>query len=254
LVAGVNAALRAGAKEPDFVLSRLDGYIGVLIDDLVTKGADEPYRMFTSRAEYRLLLREDNADLRLSEIGYKYGLLDENSYRRLQQKRESIEFYKNRLQSHAFFVAEETNRYLEERKITPLKERVLADILLRRPGIGWKELCDLGFDGKNAQNEVAEQVVTQIKYAGYIKRDTELLHGMQKNERLRIPKEIDFDKIPGLSSEIRQRLRLSRPETVGQASRLCGVTPAAMANLVIFLTTKELRARVINQNKDHEEG
>jgi tRNA uridine 5-carboxymethylaminomethyl modification enzyme len=234
LIAGINAALQCRVAEP-FVLSRLDGYMGVLVDDLVTKGTDEPYRMFTSRAEYRLLLREDNADLRLSEKGHELGLLGDDAYRMLERKRASITRYSDELRSYYFYPRSETNEALERRGLAVLKDRASAEVLLRRPEVNWLGLCDLGFPGHEAPPEVREQVEIQVKYRGYIERDLEVLEGVRKNEFLAIPLDLDFSQVPGLSTEIRGRLQLTRPETIGQASRLAGVTPAAVANLMIYL-------------------
>jgi tRNA uridine 5-carboxymethylaminomethyl modification enzyme len=240
LIAGINAALKAKGLEP-FTLSRLDGYIGVLVDDLVTKGADEPYRMFTSRAEYRLLLREDNADLRLSEFGHKIGLLGEESYRLFSERRNVIEKSKEDLRRTFFLPTNEVNSWFLARGLNPLKDRVSGEALLRRPEIGWNDLCSLGFAGDDVEDSVKEQVEIQTKYEGYIRRDMELLEGCRKSERVLIPSEVDFDHVPGLSTEVRGRLKMARPETIGQASRLAGVTPAAVANLMIYLKMRENR-------------
>jgi tRNA uridine 5-carboxymethylaminomethyl modification enzyme len=241
LVAGINAARRVAELEP-FVMSRLDGYIGVLVDDLITKGTDEPYRMFTSRAEYRLLLREDNADLRLGEKGYQLGLLGSREFEMLQQKKAEIEKWHAELGQHYFGPNQENVKsWLSEKGMPSLKDRISAGVFLRRPEASWSDLCELGFPGVEADETVREQVEIQIKYEGYIKRDLELLEGVRKNELLKIPGSIDFDQIPGLSSEIRSRLKTTRPETIGQASRLAGVTPAAVANLMIYLKMQKAR-------------
>jgi tRNA uridine 5-carboxymethylaminomethyl modification enzyme len=241
LIAGINAALLVGEKDP-FTVSRLEGYIGVLVDDLVTKGADEPYRMFTSRAEYRLLLREDNADLRLSEKGWKLGLLGDEHYAQVSRRRNAIEKLSTALTTHYFYPHAPTNDWLAERELVTLKDRVSAEVFLRRPEINWKSICELGFPGADAEESVAEQVEIQVKYKGYIQRDMDTLEGVRKNEFLKIPLAMDFDLVPGLSNEIRGRLKLTRPETIGQASRLMGVTPAAVANIMIFLKMQDSRA------------
>lgn len=242
IIAGINAALGVLGKEP-YSVSRDEGYIGVLIDDLVTKGADEPYRMFTSRAEYRLLLREDNADLRLSESGRRVGLLGDDEYRVFLSRKYGIEHWCDQLKKYFFLPHDSVNRWFASRGLSLLKDRVSAESLLRRPEISWNELCDLGFPGTEVNEGVREQVEIQTKYEGYIKRDMELMEGFRKNENLRIPFDLDFDVIPGLSSEIRGRLKLTRPETIGQASRLAGVTPAAVANLLIYLKMLENQRR-----------
>jgi tRNA uridine 5-carboxymethylaminomethyl modification enzyme len=241
LIAGINAALSVRGED-SFILSRLDGYIGVLIDDLVTKGTDEPYRMFTSRAEYRLLLREDNADLRLGEMGHRLGLLGTREFEMLQKKKADIESWHSKLSSHAFLPSHAGVReFLEKRDQPALKDRVTATQFLRRPEVGWTDLCALGFEGSDADEVVREQVEIQIKYDGYIKRDLELLEGVRKNELLKIPSAVNFEEVPGLSSEIRIRLKQARPETIGQASRMTGVTPAAVASLMIYLKMQDSR-------------
>ncbi|MCM2323143.1 MAG: tRNA uridine-5-carboxymethylaminomethyl(34) synthesis enzyme MnmG, partial [Oligoflexia bacterium] len=240
LIAGINAALKVQHRDP-IVLSRLDGYIGVLIDDLITKGTDEPYRMFTSRAEYRLILREDNADLRLGDLGRKVGLLGDEEFRILSEKRAAIDQWRGELSKFYFMPSEKVNGWLEDREMSVLKDRVSAEVLLRRPEMDWGRLCELGFGGSSVQEDVQEQLEIQVKYEGYIRRDLDLLEGMRKNEELRIPEGLNFDQVPGLSNEIRGRLKASRPDTIGQASRLVGVTPAAVANLMIFLKMQERR-------------
>lgn len=235
LIAGLNAALLVMGREP-FTMTRLDGYIGVMIDDLVTKGTDEPYRMFTSRAEYRLVLREDNADLRLSEKGFRLGLLDESSFRRVEKLRSDIEHQRSALVSHFFYPTEDNNSRFESLGIAPIKDRVSAEVLLRRPEVDWEKLQRLGvLEMPGANDRLREQVEIQIKYEGYIRRDLEVLEGVRKAEFLKISNNLDFDSVPGLSTEIRSRLKRARPETVGQASRMPGVTPSAVANILIYL-------------------
>jgi tRNA uridine 5-carboxymethylaminomethyl modification enzyme len=242
LIAGINAALSVQNKDP-FVLSRLDGYIGVLIDDLILKGTDEPYRMFTSRAEYRLLLREDNADLRLSEPGYKIGLLSEENFRKFEIRRNEIEKWKKNLSQKFFMPDEPTNSWFSGRNLNVLKDRVSAAVLLKRPEITWNELCELGLDGQDVDADIREQVEIQVKYAGYIQRDMDLLEGVRKNETLKIPTSLLFDQVPGLSAEIQGRFKQTRPETIGQAARMPGITPAAVANLMIYLKMQDSHAR-----------
>jgi tRNA uridine 5-carboxymethylaminomethyl modification enzyme len=195
--------------------------------------------MFTSRAEYRLLQREDNADLRLSEMGRKIGLLDDKSYALFERRREDIQRYGAELESFYFYPNSSVNGKLSERGLSTLKDRVSAEVLLRRPELNWKELCNLGFPGEAAEESVAEQLEIQVKYKGYIQRDMDTLEGVRKSEQLKIPADICFDDVPGLSTEIRSRFKVTRPETIGQASRLMGVTPSAVAGLMIFLKMKE---------------
>ena len=241
LIAGINAALFASERDP-FTISRTEGYIGVLADDLVLKGADEPYRMFTSRAEYRLLLREDNADLRLSEAGRKLGLIDDHQYALFEKRRNEIESAKQDLSRFYLLPNERVNGWLSDHGQSPLKDRVAGDVFLRRPEIKWETLCELGFQPASVPDDVAEQVEIQVKYEGYIKRDLEILEGIQKSEQVLIPVGMDFEQVPGLSNEIKSRLRLTRPETLGQASRMMGVTPAAVANILIYLKMQAHRS------------
>lgn len=234
LIAGINAA-RVSKHLEEFIVTRLDGYIGVLIDDLVTKGTDEPYRMFTSRAEYRLLQREDNADLRLSEKGYEIGLLSKDNYLLFCARRQAIELHREQLKNFFILPNEAVNEWLNRKGLPPLKDRVSAEVFLRRPEINWDAVIELGYPGADLSPDVKEQLEIQVKYEGYIRRDIELLEGMRKSERVKFPPGIDFEGVPGLSNEIKSKLSLVRPETIGQASRISGVTPAAMANLMIFL-------------------
>ena len=238
LLAGMNAALSSLGRDP-LVLNRWDGYMGVMIDDLILKGTDEPYRMFTSRAEYRLLLREDNADLRLSEIGFRAGLLQESDYRMFQNKCERIATLRSALDAASGGPSTEVlQRWLAEQGHPLLKDRVSLSTLLKRPEVDVGVLNALGLLPEGAMPldpEVAEQVEIQIKYEGYIARDLQALEGMRKSEHLALPADLAVDEVPGLSSEIRARLKQTRPETLGQASRLQGVTPAAVANLMIYL-------------------
>lgn len=224
LVAGANAALLAQNKD-SLIISREMAYIGVMIDDLTTRGADEPYRMFTSRAEHRLSLREDNADIRLFELAAGAGLIGQKEVDITSEKLNSIKKYKNIAENHR------------------MKQGVSAAELLKRPEINWRTLCELGLPGLDARREVYEQIETQIKYEGYIKRDLELLDGVKRQERMKIPAWVEYDKVPGLSNEIKNRLKATRPETLGQMNRMPGITPAAVANLVIFIKISEERRK-----------
>ena len=238
LIAGMNAALSVQEKSP-FILSRLDGYIGVLIDDLILKGSDEPYRMFTSRAEHRLHLREDNADLRLSELGYRVGLLGEGDYRTFTKKREAIAKLSHEVEISSMVPNAATNEWVASQGLAILKDKTSFSAFLRRPEVSIDLLTRLPTEDRLDLTEYAadviEQVEIQVKYAGYIQRDLDLLEGVRKNEGLRIPAGLGYDLVPGLSTEITMRLKETRPETIGQASRLQGVTPAAVANILIYL-------------------
>jgi len=249
IIAGINAAQQALGRD-SFCLSRSDGYIGVLIDDLILKGSDEPYRMFTSRAEYRLLLREDNADLRLSPLGVSLGLLEPEAARGFQDRVEALEAIKKELGNFYFYPNEETNRAFAELGLNPIRDRVAAEVLLRRPEMNLQVLSTLGFPGAGGLNPaVGEQVEVQVKYSGYIQKDLELLEGVRAAEKMEIPSGLDFEGVAGLSNEIKGRLKDVRPENLGQASRIQGVTPAAVANLMIHL--KNLGLRVGRAQEDN---
>ncbi|OFZ20125.1 MAG: tRNA uridine-5-carboxymethylaminomethyl(34) synthesis enzyme MnmG [Bdellovibrionales bacterium GWB1_55_8] len=246
LVAGVNAAaLILGG--PEFVLSRSEGYIGVLIDDLVTRGSDEPYRMFTSRAEFRLLLREDNADLRLSERGHRVGLLPAEHFNEVVQRRFRIQQRRADLEGFYLSPGGVADAWLLANQLTPLKDRTSGAQFLKRPEVNWDTLCALGFAGEGEQPAVAEQVEISIKYQGYIERELELWKRVGNSDLLSVPLDLDFEKVPGLSTEIRARLKASRPETLGHAARMQGVTPAAVASLAVYL---KLRERRLETQKD----
>lgn len=242
LIAGINAARKAKG-DAEFMLSRLDGYVGVLIDDLILKGSDEPYRMFTSRAEYRLLLREDNADLRLSPKGIELGLLGDRERAMFERKRSEIETLKNSIGKQAFLPNEETQVRFQALGLATIKDKTNCEVLLRRPEVDFGMLSRLGASfPEGISAESLEQVEIQVKYRGYIEKDLQMLEGVRSAERMRIPAGIDFDRVGGLSNEIKGRLSEVRPENLGQASRIQGVTPAAIANLMIYLKNKHPRA------------
>ena len=237
IIAGINAALQT-QKKPEFVLTRLDGYIGVMIDDLILKGSDEPYRMFTSRAEYRLLLREDNADLRLSPLAIKIGMLSSDSQAIFESKVSKIDSLKNETSLHYFYPNVETNLKFSDLNLSLLKDRVSAEMLLRRPEVTFETLASLGFAPSINNEEAFEQIEIQIKYSGYIEKDMQLLEGVRNAEGMRIPMNFDYTSVAGLSNEVKGRLKETRPENIGQASRIQGVTPAAVANLMIYIKNK----------------
>ncbi|RLA86684.1 MAG: tRNA uridine-5-carboxymethylaminomethyl(34) synthesis enzyme MnmG [Deltaproteobacteria bacterium] len=233
IIAGINAALKVLEREP-FTLDRSEAYIGVLIDDLVTKGTREPYRMFTSRAEYRLLLREDNADLRLMEKGYRLGLVDEETYRRMLKKREMISREIERLGEIKLRPTPGVNDKLRSLGTAPIRSPITLEDLLRRPEVRYEDLKVFDPEPNNLPPEVVEQIEIEVKYAGYIKKQEELVEKFRKMERIRIPEGMDYD-LPGLSREIREKLSKIRPTTLGQASRISGVTPAAISILMVQL-------------------
>ena len=239
LIAGINAAQRI-LERGEFIVSRAEGYIGVLIDDLVLKGVDEPYRMFTSRAEYRLLLREDNADMRLSESARKLGLLSDEKYARFDEKRRLIDEENAKLGVSYFNPTAENNEKLKAVETAEIKDRISARHLLRRPEIVYSKLKEIGYIPSTEWADVLEQVEIQVKYEGYIKRDLEMLAAYSKNEELRIPKAFEYQSVGGLSSEVIERLTKVRPETLGQALRVHGITPAAVAAILVHMkSTKD---------------
>jgi tRNA uridine 5-carboxymethylaminomethyl modification enzyme len=234
LVAGINAALKVKERGP-FVLDRSEAYIGVLIDDLVTKGTKEPYRMFTSRAEYRLILREDNADLRLMEKGHRLGLVADATYRRCLEKKEAIAGELVRLRQIKVKPTAGINDALRELGSTPLKNVISLEELLRRPELSYQDLRVFDSSHDSLAPEVVEQIELEVKYAGYIRKQEELMERFRRMERLRIPEDMRYDATPGLSQEIKEKLSTIRPMTLGQASRISGVTPAAISILMVQL-------------------
>ncbi len=263
LIAGINAARLLSGKEP-VVLSRADGYIGVLIDDLVTKETAEPYRMMTSRAEYRLLLRQDNADLRLTDIGHEIGLIDDARYELFSKKREIITSEIERLKNTFVGANKHLQEFLEEKGSMPIATRVsLADIL-KRPEMSYNDIvslgkladqvygknngqaeegesCEGGFGGEIEipeeldRNEIVRQIEIQIKYEGYIDRQHAQVEHMRKLEEKKIPQDIDYSEVRNLRIEARQKLEKIRPESIGQASRISGVSPADISMLMLYL-------------------
>jgi len=234
LMAGINAVLKIRGEEP-LILSRSQAYIGVLIDDLVTKGTDEPYRMFTSRAEYRLLLREDNADFRLRDIGYRLGLVDEQIYREFCEKRKKVEILLKRLNEFKIRPEPSVQERLKKLGTTPIKNVVSLAQLLKRSEISIKDLAVFDEELKNIEDQVAEEVEIRIKYEGYIKRQERQVEQLRKIEEIRIPEDIDYSKVHGLTKEAVEKLSKVRPLTLGQASRIPGITPASIVALQIHL-------------------
>lgn len=232
LMAGINAALKLISKEP-LILKRHEAYIAVLIDDLITKGAQEPYRMFTSRAEYRLLLREDNADLRLREHGRRVGLVNNRDYDRYVQKKEKIKEMLESLKKERIVPTEEINKKLAEKGLTQIDQPTTLDKFLRRPEVNYELLRDLGFYEREAKKDVVYQVEMNIKYEGYIDRQLEEVKRRAQDEKMEIPDGIDFGAIPGLSAEAVEKLTKFRPTSIGQAMRTFGVTPGSMTALMI---------------------
>ena len=233
LIAGINAARSIDDKEA-IILDRATAYIGVLIDDLVTKGTNEPYRMMTSRAEYRLLLRQDNADLRLTELGREIGLVDDERYNIFIEKKKNIESELKRLNSEKI-KPQEADDYLKERGFSPLGRTLSLYEFLKRPEIDYKVLQELGkYDG-NLDIGVREQCRITAKYEGYIKKQISQVESFNKLEKRKIPKNFDYNLISGLRLEAKQKLSEIRPVNIGQASRISGVSPADISVLLVFL-------------------
>jgi tRNA uridine 5-carboxymethylaminomethyl modification enzyme len=234
LIAGINAALKAQKKEP-LILDRSDAYIGVLIDDLVTKGTNEPYRLLTSRAEYRLILRHDNADVRLTGYGFKVGLIKEDRYSRFLCKLDKIETEKQRLKETTIKPTKEIQELLFNLSGSELKDGIKPYELLKRPEIQYSHLLKIGFGNNELETEVLEQVEIQIKYEGYIEKSLQQVEKMKKMDSKKIPDNIDYDSINGLASEARQKLKQVRPLSIGQASRISGVNPADISILLVYI-------------------
>ena len=233
-MAGVNAAMEVLGREP-YVLDRSQAYIGVLIDDLVTKENHEPYRMMTSRAEYRLLLRQDNADLRLMKIGHEIGLVDDRAYERLLWKEKAIEEEMERLEKAVVGANEKVQSFLEAHGSTPLKSGSTLAELVRRPELNYFVLAELDENRPDLPYDVAEQVNINIKYAGYIKRQKQQVAQFKKLESKRLDPDFDYSTVPSLRREAVQKLNLYKPMNIGQASRISGVSPADISVLLIYL-------------------
>ncbi|PID57152.1 tRNA uridine-5-carboxymethylaminomethyl(34) synthesis enzyme MnmG [candidate division KSB3 bacterium] len=235
LMAGINAVLHIRGEDP-FILDRSEAYIGVMLDDLVTRGTEEPYRMFSSRAEYRLLLRQDNADLRLLEKGYRLGLISEQQYLNFQKKKRQIEDESERLRTIWIKANPELNEILRLRGTPELQHPVSLDQLLKRPQLHYRDLKLLGENlVRTLDPAVEQQIEVQCKYEGYIKRQIEQVGKFKKLEQQRIPEDFDYSKVQGLSHEIQGRLEAVRPLSIGQASRISGMTPAAISIIAVWL-------------------
>lgn len=237
IIAGINAALLVQEKEP-LILQRSDAYIGVLIDDLVTKGTNEPYRIMTSRAEYRLLLRQDNADLRLTEKGYLVGLVTAERYQMFTDKCEMVDHEKTRLASLNVPPDEVTQQILREKNSSEIRQHTALLELLKRPEISYVDLRKMTENFPNLPEEVIEQVEVQVKYQGYIKKQMEQVERFQKLESKNIPDWINYEELTGLSIEAKQKLSKLRPSSVGQASRISGVSPADVSMLLVYMEQK----------------
>jgi len=238
LIAGINATQKIKGKEP-VILDRTQGYIGVLIDDIVTKGTNEPYRMMTSRAEYRLLLRQDNADLRLTEIGYSVGLISEERYQKFLKKKENIEKEIERLKGAVVKPTKEVNEFLKSRGTAELTTGTKFADLLKRSEITYEDLKIIDKERPDLSEQVKEEVEIQVKYEGYIKLQEEQVEKFKKLEKKLLPEDIDYENIKGICLEARQKLNKHKPHSIGQASRISGVSPADISVLLIYLQTRK---------------
>ena len=234
IIAGINSARKVKGLEP-LILNRSQAYIGVLIDDLITKGTNEPYRMMTSRAEYRLLLRQDNADLRLTEIGHEIGLISEERYEQLIKKRKMIQKETDRLMNTTVGASEKVQSFLKKNDSTPLQSGSTLAELLKRPELSYDKLGDIDDDRPDLPADVMEQVNIELKYDGYIKRQMRQVEQFNKLENKKIPEDIDYHKVYSLRKEAEQKLSEIRPASVGQASRISGVSPADISVLLVYL-------------------
>ncbi len=238
LMAGINAALKIQKRAP-LILSRAEAYIGVLIDDLVTRGTAEPYRMFTSRAEYRLILREDNADLRLRDKGYAIGLVSKELHDFYQEKKDDIAREVTRLKKTWVKSKPDINALLTERGTTAISGEASLDQLLKRPELAYKDIAGISPPSQPLTDSAAEQVEIQIKYEGYIERQLQQVDRFSSLEQRSIPADMDYDAVTGLGAEVRQKLNQVRPASLGQATRISGVTPAAISLLMVALEKKK---------------
>ncbi|HGQ0759268.1 TPA: tRNA uridine-5-carboxymethylaminomethyl(34) synthesis enzyme MnmG [Streptococcus pneumoniae] len=238
IIAGINAALKIQGK-PELILKRSDGYIGVMIDDLVTKGTIEPYRLLTSRAEYRLILRHDNADMRLTEMGREIGLVDDERWARFEIKKNQFDNEMKRLDSIKLKPVKETNAKVEEMGFKPLTDAVTAKEFLHRPEVSYQDVVAfIGPAAEDLDDKIIELIETEIKYEGYISKAMDQVAKMKRMEEKRIPANIDWDDIDSIATEARQKFKLINPETIGQASRISGVNPADISILMVYLEGK----------------
>ncbi|NQN17484.1 tRNA uridine-5-carboxymethylaminomethyl(34) synthesis enzyme MnmG [Streptococcus suis] len=249
IVAGINAALKVQGK-PELILKRSDGYIGVMIDDLVTKGTVEPYRLLTSRAEYRLILRHDNADMRLTEIGRQVGLVDDERWQVFQIHKNQFDNEMKRLESIKLKPIKETNEKVVAMGFKPLTDALTAKEFMRRPDVTYADaVAFIGPAAEDLDAKTIELIETEVKYEGYIAKALDQVEKMKRMEEKRIPADIDWDDIDSIATEARQKFKLISPETIGQASRISGVNPADISILIVYL---EGRSRSISKNKSKD--
>lgn len=251
LIAGINAAMSVLGRKM-LVIDRSEGYIGTLIDDLVTKENHEPYRMMTSRSEYRLLLRQDNADLRLTKIGYEVGLISEERYQRLLIKERQIESEIARMESTVIGANQKVQEFLEAHESTPLRTSCTLSELIRRPELDYRMLSEIDKERLDLPEDVQDQVNINIKYEGYIKRQLRQVVQFKKMEQKKIPDSFDYDEVPSLRIEARQKLKQIRPLSIGQASRISGVSPADISVLLVYMESCAQKNR--RKEEDHNSG
>lgn len=240
LIAGINAALKVDGREP-LIIDRSEAYIGVLIDDLVTKGTREPYRMLTSRAEYRLLLRQDNADLRLTEKGHEVGLISDERYNRFLEKRKAIDTELERLKNTYVGTSQKVQEIIAAKESTPLRSGIALCELLKRPELSYEDFKEVDDTRPELSEEVIEQVMIELKYEGYISRQLKQVEQFKKLEKKRIPDDINYDDVYSLRLEAKQKLEAVRPVSIGQASRISGVSPADISVLLVYLEQRRNR-------------
>jgi len=235
---GINAACKIEGRPP-FILDRSQAYMAVMVDDLVTRGTREPYRMFTSRAEYRLMLREDNADLRLMEMGHEFGLIDDDTLKDVKERKKQIAHEVKRIKSTVIKPDKITNDYLLGKGTKPINNGIYLDQLLKRAELDYTAVKTLARSSNNISSKVAKQVEIGIKYEGYIKRQLKEIDKFKNLERMKIPQDFDFTRIHGLSNELKEKLSAVMPSSLGQASRIDGITPAGLSVIMIAIKAAE---------------
>ena len=248
---GINAACRV-QKRPPFILDRSQAYMAVMVDDLVTRGTREPYRMFTSRAEYRLMLREDNADIRLMEIGYEFGLINQDALKDVQERKKQISNEINRIKSTVIKPEKEINDYLIHQGTTPLKSGIYLHQLLKRGELDYSTVNALAKSPDNISIKVARQVETEIKYEGYIRRQLKEIEKFKNMERMKIPDNFDFNRVHGLSNELKEKLSAVMPSSLGQASRIDGITPAGLSVIMVAIKASERQTSEIGSQPSND--
>ncbi len=248
---GINAACMIQGRPP-FILDRSQAYMAVMVDDLVTRGTREPYRMFTSRAEYRLMLREDNADLRLMEIGHEFGLINDDAFKDVRERKGQISSEIKRVKSTVIKPGKETNDYLIHQGSKPLSSGIYLDQLLKRAELGYNTIDALAKSPDNISNKVARQVETEIKYEGYIKRQLREIEKFKNMERMKIPDNFDFNQVHGLSNELKEKLSAVMPTSLGQASRIDGITPAGLSVIMVAIKAAQRQTSQIQNQPSND--